>query len=161
MISDDINLFNFKLRLFDLTEFIVWNIKGLRHWVAKIMRLEKWVCDKRSVPFFKVIWLSEAKNIFKVFISYLFIIKQFTNIELNLLSISFNGEQTGNGGGGGGISIYLFYNLSINVSIYLCIYISVTNLDDITSLVFYNLNSSLAKTQGSLYVHTGKRLIRY
>ena len=26
---------------------------------------------------------------------------------------------------------------------------------------FYNLNSSLAKTQGSLYVHTGKRLIRY
>ena len=37
----------------------------------------------------------------------------------------------------------------------------VTNLDAKTSLVFYNLNSSLAKTQGSLYVHTGKRLIRY
>ena len=38
---------------------------------------------------------------------------------------------------------------------------AVTNLDAITSLVFDNLNSSLAKTQGSLYVHTGKRLIRY
>ena len=39
--SDDINLCYFKLRLLDLTEFIVWNIKGLRHWVAKIKRLEK------------------------------------------------------------------------------------------------------------------------
>ena len=34
--SDDVNLWYFKLRLFGLTEFIVWNIKGPRHWVAKI-----------------------------------------------------------------------------------------------------------------------------
>ena len=33
---DGANLWYFKLRLFDLTEFIVWNIKGLRHWVAKM-----------------------------------------------------------------------------------------------------------------------------
>ena len=50
----------------------------------------------------------------------------------------------------------------------------VTYLDAITSLVsliliplqpklkaFSNLNSTLAKTQGSLYIHSGKRLIRY
>ena len=37
----------------------------------------------------------------------------------------------------------------------------VTNLDAITPLVLDNINTSLAKTQGSLYVHTGKRLIRY
>ena len=37
------------------------------------------------------------------------------------------------------------------------------NLDDNStqSLIRTYLNSSLAKTQGSLYVHTGKRLIRY
>ena len=34
---DDENLRHFKLRLFDLTEFIVWNIWGLRHWMAKIL----------------------------------------------------------------------------------------------------------------------------
>ena len=33
-------LWYFKLRLFDLIEFIVWNIYGQRHWVAKIMELE-------------------------------------------------------------------------------------------------------------------------
>ena len=31
-----VNLCYFKLILFYLTEFIVWNIKGLWHWVAKI-----------------------------------------------------------------------------------------------------------------------------
>ena len=30
-----IHLWQFKLRIFDLTEFIVWNIKGLHHWVPK------------------------------------------------------------------------------------------------------------------------------
>ena len=54
----------------------------------------------------------------------------------------------------GGVLIYVYDSAELN-------YKYVTNLDDITSLVFYNLNSSLAKTQGSLYVHTGKRLIRY
>ena len=33
--SDDVNLWYFKLKLLGLTEFIVWNIKGLQHWVAK------------------------------------------------------------------------------------------------------------------------------
>ena len=38
----------------------------------------------------------------------------------------------------------------------------ICNLSRCYNLVsFYSLNSSLAKTQGSLYVHTGKRLIRY
>ena len=40
MQPDDVNLWYFKLTLFDLTAFIVWNIKGLRHWVAKILKLE-------------------------------------------------------------------------------------------------------------------------
>ena len=37
---DDVNLWYFKLTLFDLSEFIAWNIKGLRHWVATILKLE-------------------------------------------------------------------------------------------------------------------------
>ena len=36
----DVNLCQFKLTLFDLIAFIVWNIKGLRHWVATILKLE-------------------------------------------------------------------------------------------------------------------------
>ena len=38
--TDDISLWYFKLRLLGLTWFIVWNIKGLRHWVAKILGSE-------------------------------------------------------------------------------------------------------------------------
>ena len=37
---DDVNLWYFKLRLFDLTEFIGWNNHGLRPLVAKIEKLE-------------------------------------------------------------------------------------------------------------------------
>ena len=37
---DDVNLWYFKLRLFDLTELIVWNIKGLGKRVAKLQELE-------------------------------------------------------------------------------------------------------------------------
>ena len=33
---DGVNRWYFKIRLFDLTEFIVWNIKCLQHQVAKI-----------------------------------------------------------------------------------------------------------------------------
>ena len=33
---DNVNLRYFKLRIFDLTVFIVWNTKGLWHCVAKI-----------------------------------------------------------------------------------------------------------------------------
>ena len=35
-----VNLWYFKLTLFDLTEFIVWNVKGLRYKVAKKLELE-------------------------------------------------------------------------------------------------------------------------
>ncbi len=35
-----VHLWYFKLRLFGLTEFIVWNVKGPRHWVARILGLE-------------------------------------------------------------------------------------------------------------------------
>ena len=37
---DNVNLRYFKLRLFDITACIVWNIKGLWHFVAKISKLE-------------------------------------------------------------------------------------------------------------------------
>ena len=46
-----VNLWFFKLRLFNLTEIIVWNIKGLQHQVAKINGLKIRVCDKDSIPF--------------------------------------------------------------------------------------------------------------
>ena len=36
----DVNLWYFKLTLFNITEFIVWSIKSLRHWVALILKLE-------------------------------------------------------------------------------------------------------------------------
>ena len=32
---DGVNLWYFNLRFFHLTEFVVWNILGLRHWVAR------------------------------------------------------------------------------------------------------------------------------
>ena len=35
-----LNLWYFIFKLFDLAELIVWNIFGLRHWVAKIYGLE-------------------------------------------------------------------------------------------------------------------------
>ena len=36
-----VNLWYFKLRLFDPTEYIIWNIKGLRYRVTKIKGWEK------------------------------------------------------------------------------------------------------------------------
>ena len=36
----DVNLYYFKLTLFDIITVIVWNIKGLRDWVATILKLE-------------------------------------------------------------------------------------------------------------------------
>ena len=33
---DDVNLWHFKPRLFDLAEFIAWNISGLQYYVANI-----------------------------------------------------------------------------------------------------------------------------
>ena len=33
MEPDEVNLWYFKLRLFDLTVYSVWNILGPRHWV--------------------------------------------------------------------------------------------------------------------------------
>ena len=33
---DDVKLWYFKFKLIELAEFIVWNIKGLRHWVAML-----------------------------------------------------------------------------------------------------------------------------
>ena len=38
--KDGVNFRYFKLKLFDLTESIVWNIKGLRDWVVQIKALE-------------------------------------------------------------------------------------------------------------------------
>ena len=53
---DSVNLWYFKLRLLDLTEFKVWNIKGLQHWVAKIYEYKIRVCGKNSIPFPVVMW---------------------------------------------------------------------------------------------------------
>jgi len=40
MQPDGVNLWYFKLRLFNKTGFIVLNIKGLQHWTAKIKEIE-------------------------------------------------------------------------------------------------------------------------
>ena len=42
MQPDDVNLWYVKPKSFDLTEFIVWNIKGLRHLVAKHRNHSLW-----------------------------------------------------------------------------------------------------------------------
>ena len=40
-LQPDAHLWYFKLRLLDITDFIVWNFKGLRHRVTKILWLKK------------------------------------------------------------------------------------------------------------------------
>ena len=49
---DDINFWYLKLRWFDLTEFIIQNIKGLRHLVEKILVLENQSLLQRLNLFF-------------------------------------------------------------------------------------------------------------
>ena len=49
--KNGVNLWYFKLWLFDPSEFIVWNIKGLQHWVVELMRLKIIVCGNDSIPF--------------------------------------------------------------------------------------------------------------
>ena len=46
----------FKLRLFGLTWFIVWNIKVLRHWVAKILGSENRSLRQRLNSFKSLPW---------------------------------------------------------------------------------------------------------
>ena len=44
---NDVNLWYFKLTLFNPIAFIFWNIKGLRHWFATILKLENQsICHK-------------------------------------------------------------------------------------------------------------------
>ena len=40
MQPDGVNIWYFKVKLFDLTELFVQYIKGIRHWAEKIKRLE-------------------------------------------------------------------------------------------------------------------------
>ena len=49
---DVVNLWYFKLILFDLIEFIVWNILGLWHWVSQKKENKKTrICGKDSILF--------------------------------------------------------------------------------------------------------------
>ena len=49
---DGVTLRYFKLWIFDLAEFIVWNIKDLRHWVLEIKGFKsQCVAKTNSVPF--------------------------------------------------------------------------------------------------------------
>ena len=43
-----VNIWHFKLRLFDQTEPIIWNIRVLQHWHAKMKKIR--VCYKDSIP---------------------------------------------------------------------------------------------------------------
>ena len=43
---------NLWFRLLDLADFIVWNAKGIKHWVAKILIYQKiGICGWDSIPF--------------------------------------------------------------------------------------------------------------
>ena len=55
MEPDGENLWYFKIRLYDPTEFIVWNIQGLRLQVAKIKGLK----DSKSQVLSKISVVSE------------------------------------------------------------------------------------------------------
>ena len=60
-----VNLWYFKLRLFGLTEFIVWNIKGLRHQFAKIQGLENLSLWQRLKSFSNILgswWPSPTRT---------------------------------------------------------------------------------------------------
>ena len=56
--ADGLTLWKFKLLLFHLAWFIVWNIKGLHDWVAQTSRLDHWSLQQ-------VISSSEPEN-FKI-----------------------------------------------------------------------------------------------
>ena len=75
---DDVNLWHFKLTLFDLIAFIVWNIKGLRHWVATILKLEHQSLWQKLNSFLK-----KVKNKFDLSILNGHHLKVFTSGHLN------------------------------------------------------------------------------
>ena len=70
--SDNVNLRYFNLRPFDLTKYIVWNIKGLRHRVAQIRDYTFWVCGKNSFPLCISYWLPSYFNYTQAFPPYTF-----------------------------------------------------------------------------------------
>ena len=61
----NVNLWHFKLRLFNVTELIVWNSKGLRHRDTKI-----WVCGKNLDPVYFVGNLSKFQSIILINVWY-------------------------------------------------------------------------------------------
>ena len=54
MQPDSVNLWYFKLRLFNLAEFIVWNIVSLRHWIERILNLENQSLYQRFNSFLQI-----------------------------------------------------------------------------------------------------------
>ena len=71
----DVNLWYFKLTLFDLTEFKVWNIQGLRHWVATILNLEN-----------QSLWLSKPE-LTSPLQSHMFFYMKYSEINLKYLNL--------------------------------------------------------------------------
>ena len=65
---DDVNLWYFKLTLFDLIAFLVWNVNGLRHWVATILKLEN-----------QSLWQKLNSFVWTIMWNYLIIYFHFTN----------------------------------------------------------------------------------
>lgn len=45
----DVNLFYFKVRLLNMTKFLILNIQGVQHWVSKIYGCENKNCGKDSI----------------------------------------------------------------------------------------------------------------
>ena len=86
--SDDVNLWYFKLRLFDLTEFIVWNIYiGLqRYW-------DKQICDNNSIPLCKnhkntILGRKDLSFCHKLWFSHLYISLQSKVVDYRLIYLS-------------------------------------------------------------------------
>ena len=72
--SDGVNLWYFKLRQFDVTEIIIWNIERLRHRVSNIKGLESRSLWQKLSSFLTIQWLGglhlyialvDTKNVFR------------------------------------------------------------------------------------------------
>ena len=87
---DDLSLWYFKLISFDLTEFIIWNISGLRHVVAKIKEL-KHLSLRQKLNLLSVshlLLLPNCKEVFESFWNFYFLLSTF--IWLKVIYAFFN-----------------------------------------------------------------------
>ena len=108
---DYVNLWNFKLTLISLPEFIIWNIKDLRNHVVKIFRLENHsLWQKKSFPLMIVRFFVYMSFYFCTFIYMSF---YFCLFICHFISVYLH------------IILFLFIYMSFYFCIFTCHFISV------------------------------------